>query len=31
MKAHLDPVIHPIHRLQICAMLDAGTKVEMAV
>ena len=31
MKAQLDPVIHPTHRLRICAMLAAGTTVETAV
>lgn len=31
MTGHLNPVIHPTHRLKICAMLDAGTTVEMAV
>lgn len=31
MTGGLDPVIHPAHRLRICAMLDAGTTVEMAV
>jgi len=31
MTAQLDPVIHPIHRLRICATLDNGTAVEMAV
>ena len=31
MTAELDPVIHPIHRLKICAMLEAGRSVEMAV
>lgn len=31
MTAQLDPVIHPTHRLKICAMLDAGTMVEMSV
>ncbi|MGO0578260.1 transcriptional regulator [Ornithinimicrobium panacihumi] len=31
MTAQLDAVIHPTHRLRICAMLDAGTTVEMAV
>ncbi|WP_413316676.1 transcriptional regulator [Agrococcus sp. 1P02AA] len=31
MTAQLDPVIHPTHRLRICAMLDAGATVELAV
>lgn len=31
MTAALDPVIHPMHRLQICAMLDAGTTLETSV
>lgn len=31
MSGQLDPVIHPTHRLKICAMLDAGAEVEMAV
>lgn len=31
MTGELHPVIHPAHRLKICAMLDAGTTVEMAV
>ncbi|MFC4555239.1 transcriptional regulator [Georgenia faecalis] len=31
MSGQLDPVIHPMHRLKICAMLDAGTAVEMSV
>ncbi|MBE3000131.1 transcriptional regulator [Nocardiopsis sp. HNM0947] len=31
MKGQLDPVIHPTHRLRICAMLAAGTTVETAV
>lgn len=31
MTARLDPVIHPTHRLKICAMLDAGGSVEMSV
>ncbi len=31
MTGRLDPVIHPTHRLKICAMLDAGTTVEMSV
>ena len=29
--AALDPVIHPTHRLRICAMLAAGGPVELAV
>jgi DNA-binding MarR family transcriptional regulator len=31
MSAELDPVIHPTHRLRICAMLAAGTTVEMSI
>lgn len=31
MTGDLDPVVHPTHRLKICAALDAGTTVEMAV
>lgn len=31
MKARLDPVIHPAHRLRICAMLAAGTTLELQV
>ncbi|WP_428964799.1 transcriptional regulator [Micromonospora fluostatini] len=31
MTAELDPVIHPTHRLKICAMLAVATTVEMAV
>jgi len=31
MSGRLDPVIHPTHRLRICAMLAAGTTVEMTV
>lgn len=31
MTAQLDPIIHPTHRLKICAMLYAGTTVEMSV
>ncbi|MFS8479340.1 MAG: transcriptional regulator [Micromonosporaceae bacterium] len=31
MTGQLDPVIHPMHRLKICAMLDTGTTVEMSV
>ncbi|MEO9323362.1 transcriptional regulator [Nocardioides sp. C4-1] len=27
----LDPVIHPTHRLRICAMLAAATTVELSV
>jgi DNA-binding MarR family transcriptional regulator len=29
--AKLDPVIHPTHRLRICAMLAAGTTLELSV
>ncbi|MCI2239526.1 transcriptional regulator [Paenibacillus sp. TRM 82003] len=31
MSAELDPVIHPAHRLRICAMLVAGTTLELSV
>lgn len=31
MNGRIDPVIHAVHRLRICAMLDAATKVEMTV
>lgn len=31
MTPALDPVIHPMHRLQICAMLDAATTLETSV
>lgn len=31
MSGQLDALIHPTHRLKICAMLDAGTAVEMSV
>ncbi|WP_239647179.1 transcriptional regulator [Nocardiopsis salina] len=31
MKGQLDPVVHPTHRLRICAMLAAGTTVETSV
>lgn len=31
MTAGLDPVIHPTHRLRICAMLAAGTTLELSV
>ena len=31
MSGGLDPIIHPTHRLMICAMLDVGTPVEMSV
>ncbi|MER2133705.1 MAG: transcriptional regulator [Arthrobacter sp.] len=31
MKTKLDPVIHPAARLQLCAMLAAGTSVETSV
>jgi DNA-binding MarR family transcriptional regulator len=31
MTAQLDQVIHPTHRLRICAMLDAATTVELSV
>ena len=31
MSAQLDPVVHPVHRLRICAMLEAGTTLELSV
>lgn len=31
MKARLDPVVHPTARLQLCALLAAGTSVETSV
>lgn len=31
MTPELDPVIHPTHRLRICAMLAAGGTVDLAV
>lgn len=31
MSGILDPVIHPAHRLKICAILAAGTEVEMGI
>ena len=31
MTDELDPVIHPTHRLRICAMLAAGTTLELSV
>jgi len=31
MNAELDPVIHPAHRLRICAILAAGSTVELSV
>ena len=31
MTAGLDPVIHPTHRLRICAMLVAGNTLELSV
>lgn len=30
MTAALDPIIHPTHRLRICAMLETGGEVEMS-
>ncbi len=30
MTATLDPVIHPTHRLRICAMLATGTALELS-
>jgi DNA-binding MarR family transcriptional regulator len=31
VTARLDQIIHPTHRLKICAILDAATTVEMSV
>lgn len=31
MSDDLDPVIHPTHRLKICAILAAGTTIEMGI
>ncbi|WP_110239571.1 transcriptional regulator [Nocardioides gilvus] len=31
MNGELNPVIHPTHRLKICAILAAGTQVEMGI
>ncbi|WP_434739487.1 transcriptional regulator [Micromonospora sp. SH-82] len=31
MTGELDPIIHPTHRLKICAMLATATTVEMSV
>ncbi len=31
MTEGLDPLIHPTHRLRICAMLAAGTTLELSV
>ena len=31
MSGDLDPVIHPTHRLKICAILAAGTTIEMGI
>ncbi|AGZ44006.1 transcriptional regulator [Actinoplanes friuliensis] len=31
MTAGLDPIIHPTHRLRICAMLVAGKALELSV
>ena len=31
MNNELDPVIHPTHRLKICAILAASTTVEMGI
>ena len=31
MSEGLDPIIHPTHRLKICAILAAGTTVEMGI
>jgi hypothetical protein len=29
VTAGLDPIIHPTHRLRICAMLVAGSTLEL--
>ena len=31
MTSDLDPIIHPAHRLRICALLAAATTVELAI
>lgn len=31
MSGVLDPVIHPAHRLKICAILAASTEIEMGI
>ena len=31
MSAELDPVIHPVHRLQICALLANADEMEFAL
>ncbi|WP_433825847.1 transcriptional regulator [Actinoplanes sp. CA-015351] len=31
MTPNLDPIIHPTHRLRICAMLVAGGTLELSV
>jgi DNA-binding MarR family transcriptional regulator len=31
VTADLDPIIHPTHRLRICAMLVAGNTLELSV
>lgn len=31
MSDELDPIVHPTHRLRICAMLAAGSAVELGV
>lgn len=31
MSGDLDPIIHPTHRLRICAILAASTEVEMGI
>ncbi len=31
MSGQLDAVIHPMHRLKVCAMLEAAGSVEMSV
>lgn len=31
MPAELDPVIHPVHRLQICALLANADEMEFAL
>ncbi|OZF43116.1 transcriptional regulator [Rhodococcus sp. 14-1411-2a] len=31
MTSDLDPIIHPAHRLRICALLAAATTVELSI
>ncbi|MGB2721717.1 MAG: transcriptional regulator [Rhodococcus sp. (in: high G+C Gram-positive bacteria)] len=31
MTNDLDPIVHPAHRLRICALLAAATTVELAI